>query len=124
MCLADVAAGTGGFVINGIDVGDVSGNYVSGAGDVNGDGRADLIVGAFLAESSPPVLDTGESYVVFGPAPCPADLDGSGDVGFSDLLAVITAWGPCLGCPEDLDEDDDVGFSDLLGVITAWGPCR
>ncbi len=44
--LADVAAGTGGFVINGIDPSDYSGVSVSGAGDVNGDDLADLIVGA------------------------------------------------------------------------------
>ena len=33
-----IAAGTGGFVINGIDESDASGGSVSGAGDVNGDG--------------------------------------------------------------------------------------
>ncbi|MCP3904360.1 MAG: hypothetical protein GY715_12085 [Planctomycetes bacterium] len=29
--------------------------------------------------------------------PCLPDLDGSGDVGFGDILAVIGAWGPCPG---------------------------
>ena len=38
--------GTRGFRIGGIDVDDVSGGSVSGAGDVDGDGLADLIVGA------------------------------------------------------------------------------
>ena len=43
--LAEVVTGIGGFVINGIDADDRSGR-VSGAGDVNGDGLADVIVGA------------------------------------------------------------------------------
>ena len=48
--LSNVAAGTGGFVINGIDSGDFSSYSVSGAGDINGDGLADLIVGAMYAD--------------------------------------------------------------------------
>ena len=50
--LSDIAmnANTGGFVINGIDFDDRSGSSVSAAGDVNGDGLADLIVGAFGAD--------------------------------------------------------------------------
>ncbi len=63
--LSDVAGGTGGFVINGIDPSDRSGRSVSGAGDVNGDGLADLIVGAYRADSGG-AIDAGESYVVFG----------------------------------------------------------
>ncbi len=27
--------------------------------------------------------------------PCPADLDGSGDVGVSDFLELLGNWGPC-----------------------------
>ena len=58
-----------------------------------------------------------------GGPPCPADLDGGGDVGFADLLQLIGAWGPCAGCPEDLNGSGDVGFADLLVLIGAWGPC-
>ena len=65
--LASLKAGDGsrGFVLTGIDAGDRSGGSVSAAGDVNGDGIDDLIVGAYLAS---PRGDTnaGESYVVFG----------------------------------------------------------
>ncbi|MBT8486536.1 MAG: prolyl oligopeptidase family serine peptidase [Phycisphaerales bacterium] len=57
------------------------------------------------------------------PGSCPTDLDGTGDTGFGDLLAVLSAWGVCTGCVADLDRSGDVGFADLLAVISAWGPC-
>ncbi|HRF57323.1 MAG TPA: FG-GAP-like repeat-containing protein, partial [Campylobacterales bacterium] len=60
----DIAAGTGGFAINGEAVNDYSGNSVSSAGDVNGDGLADLIVGAYNNDTG--ATNAGRSYVVFG----------------------------------------------------------
>ena len=57
--------GTNGFVINGIDFNDFSGSSVSGAGDVNGDGIDDLIIGAGSADPNGNI-SAGESYVVFG----------------------------------------------------------
>ena len=56
--------GRNGFVLNGIDALDYSGESVSGAGDINGDGFDDLIIGAYNA--SPNGTSAGESYVVFG----------------------------------------------------------
>jgi hypothetical protein len=58
--------GTNGFRLIGIDAGDFSGSSVSSAGDVNGDGFADLIVGASYAESTGAADREGESYVIFG----------------------------------------------------------
>ena len=57
--------GSNGFILNGIDEVDLSGSSVSGAGDVNGDGIDDIIIGAFLADPNGNVY-AGESYVVFG----------------------------------------------------------
>lgn len=54
---------------------------------------------------------------------CPGDIDGSGDVGFGDVVSLLASWGPCPGCPADLDGDDVVGFTDLVTVLAAWGPC-
>jgi hypothetical protein len=63
--LSAVAAGVGGFVINGQCTYDYSGLSVSSAGDVNGDGLADLIVGAYSSDPAAGT-DAGRSYVVFG----------------------------------------------------------
>src|SRR4029079_100558 len=54
------------FRVNGIDALDFSGSSVASAGDVNGDGFDDIIVGAFHAGST--AYAAGESYVVFGKA--------------------------------------------------------
>jgi hypothetical protein len=54
---------------------------------------------------------------------CPGDLDGDGEVGVSDLVALILAWGPCSGCAADLDGNGAVGVSDLVALVLAWGPC-
>ena len=78
--------GSNGFQLSGVGKYDLSGCSVASAGDVNGDGFADLIVGAPM-----PIrrryLESGASYVVFGKASgFAANLDLSsldGSNGFS-----------------------------------------
>lgn len=82
----------------------------------------------------PPVPRRGDSFFgvnydscfsLYGsrPGACDSDIDEDGQVAFSDLLAVLRAWGPCERCVEDLDGDQHVGFADLLIVLATWGPC-
>ncbi len=58
--------GTNGFKLVGVANFDLTGRSVSTAGDVNGDGFADLIVGADTADAGG--TDRGTAYVVFGKA--------------------------------------------------------
>ncbi len=92
-----------GFVINGENAGDFSGHSVSSAGDVNGDGIDDLIIGAPSAESS-----TGKSYVVFGSrvsSHYPLNLSDLNGENANDLS------GFSVSSAGDLNKD---GFNDII----------
>jgi len=52
---------------------------------------------------------------------CPADLDGDGSAGASDLAALLGNWGGAG--TGDLDGDGSVGPADLAALLGAWGPC-
>lgn len=80
--------------------GDAFGQSVAGAGDVNGDGYKDLIVGAPRADTTVP--DAGKSYVLFGRAVWP----NAGGVGIASLI------GPGSGAViAGENEDDEAGRS-------------
>ncbi|WP_445632410.1 Calcium-binding protein [Nostoc sp. DSM 114161] len=72
--------GTNGFVINGIATFNLSGISVSNAGDINGDGFEDLIIGAFYGSGNG-ITYTGQSYVVFGEP----NVGSGGSLNLSDL---------------------------------------
>jgi len=71
--------GSNSFVINGVDEFDYLGEAVSDAGDINGDGIADLIIGAPRADTD--AINSGVSYVVFGST----TVGLSGSLNVSDL---------------------------------------
>ncbi len=55
---------------------------------------------------------------------CHGDADGDGDVGFDDLMEVVTNWGVCGDyCPGDFDHNGRVDLEDLGIVLANWGPC-
>ena len=66
-------------------------------------------------------LGIGISITITEGEPLGGDANGDGEVNFLDILAVLSAWGPCaMSCPEDLDSDGQVGFSDILIVLNNW----
>ena len=82
------------------------------------------IVGAYFDDDNG--SESGSAYI-FDAAdtpPCPADLNGDGSVGVSDLLILLGFWGPCEKvCLGDFDDSGDVGVKDLLVLLGNWGPC-
>ncbi|MCH2132133.1 MAG: family 16 glycosylhydrolase [Phycisphaerales bacterium] len=57
-----------------------------------------------------------------GPATpeCPADLDGNGNVGATDVLILLAGWGTADG---DVTGDGLTDVQDVLALIDAWGNC-
>ncbi|HCD30270.1 MAG TPA: hypothetical protein DEQ73_06680, partial [Phycisphaerales bacterium] len=53
--------------------------------------------------------------------PCTGDLDGDGNVGFSDLQLILSAWNN--GDGGDANGDGQTNFSDLQVILSAWGGC-
>lgn len=84
------------------------------AATATGCGGGAVIVDQGAFESAGPFLDPLD----------PEDVDGSGDVGFFDVVAILERWGACPDdcCPGDVNRDGLVGFADVLRVLAGWRP--
>jgi FG-GAP repeat len=110
--------GVDGFRLDGVTIGDAVGAAVSAAGDINGDGVDDLVIGAPAADANGE--DSGSSYVVYGRStPFPAAIN-LGALNGSDGFRIdgVTA-GDRAGSGVALGDFNDDGHSDL--IVSAAG---
>ncbi len=111
--------GSNGFAVNGEAAGDFSSRAVSGAGDINGDGFDDLLIGALYAFTEG-AAQRGKSYVVFGfdnPAVTSINLSNIGRADGNAIGFVIEGMtandrlGVDVSAAGDINGD---GFDDIL----------
>ena len=136
-----------GFIIRGDATEDRAGWSVSAAGDINGDGVADLIVGAPYGDNG--ANAAGEAYVIFGSTAfenyrdVANDFDGDGrsDVLWRNSDGIVTDWlgqinGTFIGNTAsftagsewgiegtgdfDGDGEDDILWRNDAGIVRTW----
>ena len=97
-------------------------SFAAGAGDVNGDGFADILLGAPLADGPDDQRpDAGEAYVIFGGRALPPTLDLA--QGQQNLTVFGAGPDDRLGAALATGDTNGDGFADiLLGSFLADGP--
>ena len=101
-------SGFPGLRIEGASEGDLAGFSISSAGDVNGDGWQDTIIGAYAADSENGE-DAGRAYLLFGTGTLPSELE------LADVEAGIGGHGVVLdgGQPYELAGRFVAGVGDV-----------
>jgi FG-GAP repeat len=115
--------GNTGVIFNGIAAEDYSGNSISAAGDVNGDGISDFLIGAWYADPAGRA-DAGQTYLVFGHRgvwSAMVELSALSSGGGVTLNGIVAGdWsGWSLSAASDVNGG---GFQDLLIGATAADP--
>lgn len=110
--LTAVAQGSGGFAIYGKSTGEFVGWDVSSVGDMNGDGLADLLVGATWNNGSGTYY-AGRGYLIYGKS--------SGDAVYTSALGSqgFTIYGPAG--PTSATRDNFANSVDMLGDVNGDG---
>ncbi len=104
----------------GIDAGDNTCVPVGITKDLDGNPRfANDLATTDTGNGECPIVDMG-AYEF--PASCPWDVDCDGNVGITDFLRLLAAWGTDPGGSPDID-GDGVGITDFLALLANWGPC-
>lgn len=112
-----VPDGREGFVINGAERGDVTGQILSSAGDINADGFNDILMGVGTAKGYGGVV-----YTVFGSNSFEAEVNLgnlSEEVGFTILSSSNEPFGNSFDLAGDFNDD---GIDDIIvGAASARG---
>ncbi len=94
-------------ILYGVNGGSYSGNAVNGAGDMDGDGYGEVVIGAYY--DSAVGSGTGSTYLLFGPVSGGVDLADADVIFHGENDGDYTGFS--VGAAGDLDGD---GRSDLL----------
>ncbi len=106
--------GSAGIVLSGVASFDQVGSSVSGAGDVNGDGFDDFLIGAAKASVNG-IAAAGKSYLIFGGSSLPASISLSDDLGATGVVLFGSATNANAGSSvSGVGDVNGDGFDDLL----------